>query len=41
MILKHVIYYLITKRIDNRYSLTLLVNSVCLEGTVLNLIHVY
>jgi len=39
VILKHAIYYLIAKRIDNCYSLTLLINPVCLEGTVLNLIH--
>lgn len=40
VILKHLIYYLIAKHIDNYYFLTLLVNPVCLEGTVLNLIHI-
>jgi len=34
VILKHVIYYLIAKHIDNCYSVTLLVNPVCLEGSV-------
>jgi len=41
VIMKNIIYYWIAKRINNCYSFTMLVNSVCLEGTVLNLVHIY
>jgi hypothetical protein len=41
VVLKHVIYYLIAKLIDICYSLILLVNPICLEGTVLSLTHTH